>query len=853
MLLHRALSPSRTIRILVTFCCVVAGLIATWRGWESRDTIMQQILHSFDTGLSTPTPNAAFRDAPKALWTALTGFQSRMNAPILSIQLGTTGVDTIMSDRNRALREGVMSHSSPTKARIFFEGKAYNADLRLKGDLLDHWELPYRMSLRLSLKNGYVLGYSEFSLHKPQCRQHPFDQAFQELMRSVGNLAASHQFVRVIFNGSNWGWMDMEEHMSTAMLEKQNRKESLIVRFGNELIWKYRVNAKNPISGYRLSDDRLFVNLYDEKKHLRDPISRMWLTYICESREQGVGVKLYEELSYGMCLSATTIWGNAHTLAEENLRHYFNPFTLRLEPITTDQGMPLLWNSSGGLAKFSPIRDSYTFGLLWDSPSFREKAMIAMESLIPIFSNAQNSVDHYWSAFPLDERPLIEPTLSENIQHFRKHGFDQHATTSEKPIVIPSDYISPEALAELIDIAQVRHYDDGSLRIHNLLPIPITLTAILVDGQRTDFDPIIIPSSATHTTEPYRVETSLIGIQDSHIAVDTELQGKKFTSQVGPTLYSKCLPNPLDSDAEKVSEPFSRAGPSQWNVPTGEWSVLQTVCIPGDLNIEPGAKLKFAKDACLIIQGTLRAVGTAEARIELGPEMETWRGLFVLNASATSTMSYVDILKTSALESGMLRLTGGVNFYKSDLHMSDCRLLGTRAEDGMNLVQSKITLERTTFQDTNSDALDLDFCLANITSCNFKQIGGDAMDFSGCQVRVSNSTVNGARDKGISVGEASRADLFSCCLIDVGVGVACKDGSNVIASYCTVTDSKIAAMMTYVKKLMFSPPSMRITALNTNAQNPLLRQRRSLMELDGNPVQEIDLDVSSLYQGPMRK
>ena len=111
--------------------------------------------------------------------------------------------------------------------------------------------------------------------------------------------------------------------------------------------------------------------------------------------------------------------------------------------------------------------------------------------------------------------------------------------------------------------------------------------------------------------------------------MDTELQGKKFTSQVGPTLYSKCLPNPLDSDAEKVSEPFSRAGPSQWNVPTGEWSVLQTVCIPGDLNIEPGAKLKFAKDACLIIQGTLRAVGTAEARIELGPEKLGVASLFL--------------------------------------------------------------------------------------------------------------------------------------------------------------------------------------------------------------------------------
>ena len=178
---------------------------------------------------------------------------------------------SLMQDRKRAINDGLLSNPTKVNATINYKGKSYKAKLRLKGDLKDHWTSKYRMSFRVNLKNKKtILGFNTFSIQKPISRQHPYDYVFQSLVRDTGNLAPIHKFSHIFVNGDDWGIMNIEEHVSKEFLEKQNKKDSPIVRFSNEEKWLYSESSKAEYDAYKLSDPFIFLHLYNKKKYLKE-------------------------------------------------------------------------------------------------------------------------------------------------------------------------------------------------------------------------------------------------------------------------------------------------------------------------------------------------------------------------------------------------------------------------------------------------------------------------------------------------------------------------------------------------------------------------------------------------------
>ena len=181
----------------------------------------------------------------------------------------------LMKDREKAIKNTILSKPTKINSILEYKGEKFKANIRLKGDLYGHWISKYRYSLRVELKNEKtILGFSSFSIQKPRERQHPYDYTFQSMLKSIGNIASPHNFVHVFVNGENWGIMDMEEHISKELLEKQNRKDSVVVRFSNDSKWIYLHKSKLPYSGYRPSDPVIFLHLYSDKKSLKNEHNR---------------------------------------------------------------------------------------------------------------------------------------------------------------------------------------------------------------------------------------------------------------------------------------------------------------------------------------------------------------------------------------------------------------------------------------------------------------------------------------------------------------------------------------------------------------------------------------------------
>ena len=49
--------------------------------------------------------------------------------------------------------------------------------------------------------------------------------------KKIGNLGTNNEFANIIVNGVSWGVMNIEEHMSKELIEKQSKKDSLLLKF----------------------------------------------------------------------------------------------------------------------------------------------------------------------------------------------------------------------------------------------------------------------------------------------------------------------------------------------------------------------------------------------------------------------------------------------------------------------------------------------------------------------------------------------------------------------------------------------------------------------------------------------
>jgi hypothetical protein len=213
-------------------------------------------------------------------------FSNQTKFERMDINISFENFKKILNDRSRALKNNLNINPSYVNAEIIFRDKKYQVKLRLKGDTNTHWTSKIRMSLRVSVKDGTILKNKEFSISKPAERAHPHDMVFQKISKKLNLLSIDHKFVNLYVNGEKWGIMNIEEQMSNVFLEKQKKKESAIVKFSNEEKWIFKDNSNfsDSANDYRLSDPRLYVQIYQKKKSLKKKKIRKYFTYISENQ-----------------------------------------------------------------------------------------------------------------------------------------------------------------------------------------------------------------------------------------------------------------------------------------------------------------------------------------------------------------------------------------------------------------------------------------------------------------------------------------------------------------------------------------------------------------------------------------
>ena len=318
------------------------------------------------------------------------------------------------------------------------------------------------------------------------------------------------------------------------------------------------------------------------------------------------------------------------------------------------------------------------------------------------------------------------------------------------------------------------------------------------------------------------------------------------------TLFSDPY-NPFYQNGVQKHKFIVYKGKGAWEVSPGTWHIDEPLVINGNLEIKPGTNLLFNSKSYLIVKGQLLARGLPDNGITLTSVTDSWKGLYVLQSEDISILEQVSIKNTSSLNHGLLDLTGGVTFYEADVNIKDSYFINSRAEDMLNLVKSKYTIDNLKMMNASSDAIDSDFSDGKIKGLTIENVAGDALDTSGSYVDIDNFEAREIKDKALSVGESSRVNIQNCKLSSIGVGIASKDGSKVKVSGCEIRDYKLASLMSYVKKNYYSSPSLTFSSTRPFDSSSAIRQIGTDMIVDGNPVKTSNLNVDELYNSTFMK
>lgn len=802
----------------------------------------------------------------------------RPDIPTLVLDINFRNLSMLGRKREEALRLGylVQDDEDFVPASIRTGDRTIQVRLRLKGDMTDHLRTD-KWSFRIHTRgDDHIFGLRRFSIQHPMTRGFQAEVLFFATLGRLGVLAPRYFFADVVVNGSRIGLMAVEEHFSKELLEHNGRADGVILRFDESLMWADRVargrlavNDTGPFDNYvnaPITTFRTSTILESEPLRQQYEVAAGLLRGFADG-EIGAA-EVFDVQALGRFLAAAELWGAWHAATWNNLRFYFDPLTMRLEPIGYDASLghdidPDSISAPGTL--MSRMLEDPAVRAVFDETLATLKEQVEHGELIRYLETIQaKALKELRSEYYL----LEAIDLGQLEARAGRLPFEVNATGHHEPY---GAHVLPYLITK-----------GGENWLELLNPLPHEVEIVGIDwvgpaGRLAAFEPVervtypvqLAPMDAQGKRRAVRLafvpptfEGDVRLEVSSRIRHEAEIKTTAAIAAVPPLLEN---PLPAGDAAELLQRhPFlsvSAAG-EELAVAAGRWRLDGSLVLPTGwaLRVAPGTTLQFGPHAALIAYGPVTMEGSGERPIllEPWPEADTWQGIVVHGAPRRSEWTHVTIRNTGGVRWSSWLLTGGTTFYRSDLKLSHASFTGNRAEDALNIIHSRFELAHVDVADTASDGIDSDFCVGRIQDSSFVNIGfstgADAIDVSGSDVTLQRIRFSGVSDKAVSVGEGSRVVASELSIENSIVAAASKDGSTLEISDSTVSHAALAGLMSYVKKPEYGAASLlaqNVTTVDTPV--PAQAQRGSILELNGRKIDAEEIDVDALYETHMKK
>jgi uncharacterized protein YjbI with pentapeptide repeats len=151
----------------------------------------------------------------------------------------------------------------------------------------------------------------------------------------------------------------------------------------------------------------------------------------------------------------------------------------------------------------------------------------------------------------------------------------------------------------------------------------------------------------------------------------------------------------------------------------------------------------------------------------------------------------------------------------------------------INTIRCDFYIHDCIIKNTFGDSHDSDFCTGIVKNCKFINAGNDAIDFSTSNVEIISCDISGCVDKGISIGENSKARISTVNIENVNIGISSKDLSSAELDNVSINNA-VYGFVIMQKKPEFGPAF--ISANNCKLSNvgvSSLIEKGSSLKLNG--------------------
>ena len=752
-------------------------------------------------------------------------FFNKTNFNKIAVHISFKELEKIKNDRKKALNLKRLINPSKTKAKIIFNQKEYDAFVRLKGDLSDHWANIKQFSLKINLRDGKsILGMNEFSLIQHETREFPYNYLIENILEKHDLLNTKYETISVKVNGESWGLMLMEEAYSDSFYARHKIKEAPLFRFQSEISeiqqllygdldnidqiikWQGKlnvetINSKKILKKSNVPNSKSNFNLLSIAKNINQE-------QIVNNEYDSKNIENYLNIEkFSRSLAIGLLFGSVHSFAEKNIRYYLNPYTLKLEPILRDHD-PKYLNQT--IIKMIPKE----YKLLYKNQKFKKIFFETIDTLEGHLDLIRADHKEICLNFSKICNNLINYELINYNLDFIKKNFNNNLSILEDNVKKKFDTLNDDQINQKF---YVRIFNDGTIRIANLTSETLRLKKIVFFETKdcTECEKKIIFINDQLKPSSYEnLNISNFKLDVGHDKFDSARVS--IIDEKNKTNIKEVLIEDFNFQPQRIFEEpkfkkfdFIKYDKEKLIIPSGTYVLDYPLFVPAgkDLIIEAGVNLSLNEDTYIFVEkGNVQFLGKEELPININSSEVNnfWRGIYVNSnrkSNQISNISFTNIQNVNFFDNKKFQLTGAINFINSNVNISNSTFYNSISEDFLNLVNSQFDINSVTVKQAISDGIDFDFSHGLIRNSSFESITGDAIDTSGSKISVQKVIFDNVGDKAISAGEESKLNLENLKISNSSIGIASKDKSIVEGEKINVVNCKKFDFAVYQKNL----------------------------------------------------
>lgn len=711
------------------------------------------------------------------------------NPKRISIDIKQTDYQKLAYKRAQAMELGNLFavEDDFVSAEIRYNGETIKTDIRLKGGDRDHWKNKTKWSFRLKIKNNETLFDMEnFSLQHPRTRDYLSEWFFHKLLAYNDLFYLRYDFIDVTLNGKHLGIYAMEEHFEQRLIENNKYKEGVIVRFDPyisegqnysiDYSERYALTVVDAFQTNTVKQDAVLSQQFNQAKNLLESFKRGNLTVS----------QVFDIDRLAILFAIEDLSGYPHSTAYRNIRFYYNPITSLLEPIGFDNQVlrtTAFFQGRSRELQLSLLSQDAEFGFLntfFQDKEFFKKYTQALQAIsnkqfldeffASVEEEAKDKLAIIYKSFPGYEfqakemlyqgqkylQNVLNPTLALQVYYKR---FNNN--------VLELDLGNMQFLPlQVIGLS----YKNKSLKPQRETILQSKKALTPIDFQTVSF---LVPEFNKTDIEGLELQYNILGLDTIKI------------EPVFPWTY-------LDEDFLETD--FMRQAPN-WQqfsfletdwlskiiyIKSGTWQVSKNIIFPVDFTVMAygGTTLNLTNSAKILSHSPIQFLGTEDNPIIIHSTDFTGHGIIVLRAEEKSSMLYVFCNGLAPPKQNDWQVSGAVTFYESPVDIRYSKFENNQSgNDYLNITRSNFNIENTLFNNTQENALTLDFSKGNIQSTSFNNTGNNAIGTTGSIVEMKDIFINKPKNKAIKAEKRSQITANNIELINTSNSYEVEQGS----------------------------------------------------------------------------